>query len=83
MFFAFRTLVVVLVCAVSFVIPNINILLTFAGAILGTLVNIVLPVVFYNRAYTHSPKNRKLIKKGGEETKAMGEEDAEPLMAGE
>lgn len=81
MFFIFRTLVVVLVTAVSFLIPNINILLTFAGAILGTIVNIVLPVVFYNRAYTHTPKNIKLVKKGGEETKAMGEEEMEPLMA--
>ena len=42
----------------AFIIPNINILLTIAGALLGTIVNIVLPVLFYNRAYGFSSKNR-------------------------
>ena len=84
MFFIFRTLVVIIVTGLSFLIPNINILLTFAGAILGTIVNVVLPVVFYNRAYTHSPKNKKLLKrKKKEEGKAMGDEDMEPLMSRE
>ena len=39
-------------------IPNLNVMLTFVGAALGTLMNIVLPVLFYNRAYNTSDKNR-------------------------
>jgi len=35
-------------------------MLTFAGAVLGTIVNIILPVLFYNRAYNGSEKNLKL-----------------------
>jgi len=49
-------------------------LLTFAGAILGTIVNVIIPVLFYNRAYTNSDKNRKLLKKDGEEAPLMEEE---------
>lgn len=53
----------------AFIIPNINILITFTGAVLGTIVNIVLPVLFYNRAYAPTPKNRALEKKkdGGDD----------------
>ena len=58
-YFVGRTLVVLILCLLAFVIPSINILLTIAGALLGTVVNIVLPVLFYNRAYTWSPKNRR------------------------
>jgi hypothetical protein len=43
-------------------IPNIGLLITFTGAILGTIINIWLPVIFYNRAYNGSPKNLELIK---------------------
>lgn len=59
-FFLFRTLVVVIVIFFAFLIPNISILITFAGAVLGTIVNILLPVLFYNRAYNNSSKNRAL-----------------------
>jgi len=59
-FFLFRTLIVVIVCFFAFLIPNISILITFGGAVLGTIVNIILPVLFYNRAYSASNKNRKL-----------------------
>jgi hypothetical protein len=45
---------------ISICIPNLNILLTFAGAALGTIMNIWLPVLFYNRAYNTDFKNRKL-----------------------
>lgn len=60
MYFGFRTLIVATICGVAFLIPNINILLTFGGAILGTIVNILLPVLFFNRAYSWTPKNRAL-----------------------
>lgn len=38
-------------------IPNLNILLTLSGAVLGTIVNVYLPVFFYLRAYNSSDKN--------------------------
>jgi hypothetical protein len=34
--------------------------MTFTGAIFGTIVNILLPTLFYNRAYTNTSKNRAL-----------------------
>ena len=64
----------IIVCT-AFIIPNINILITFTGAVLGTIVNIVLPVLFYNRAYTASEKNKNLQKKKGE-----GNEDEEKQL---
>ena len=51
-------------------------MLTFAGAVLGTIVNIILPVLFYNRAYNGSQKNLKLEKPNGsdpEEKKLLNE----------
>lgn len=50
-FVSLRSLIVYTLAGISFLIPNIHILLTFGGAILGTIVNIYLPVFFYNRAY--------------------------------
>lgn len=44
----------------SCLIPNISILITFSGALLGTIFNIWLPVLFYNRAYNSSEKNEAL-----------------------
>lgn len=38
-------------------IPNINILLTLTGAVLCTTVNVVIPILFYLRAYNASDKN--------------------------
>jgi len=50
-------------CAlVAFYIPNLNILITFIGSVLGTLVNIMLPVLFYNKAYENTDRNNKLLK---------------------
>lgn len=40
-------------------------MLTFAGAVLGTLVNVILPVMFYNRAYNSSDRNLGLEKPNG------------------
>ena len=57
-FFAFlRILIIFTIAGLSFLIPNIHILLTLAGSILGTIVNIYIPVIFYNRAYNYSEKN--------------------------
>ena len=50
-------------CAfIAFYIPNLNILITFIGSVLGTLVNIMLPVLFYNKAYENTERNNQLLK---------------------
>tara|TARA_B110000285_G_C14744198_1_gene432173 strand:+ start:421 stop:600 length:180 start_codon:yes stop_codon:yes gene_type:complete len=41
----------------SFVVPNINILLQLSGALMATIVSVVIPVTFYNRAYNDDQKN--------------------------
>ena len=38
----------------SFVFPDLNLVLTIGGAVLGTIMTIVVPVMFYNRAYSES-----------------------------
>ena len=56
-FYTIRLTIVLTVMLLSVLIPNISILITFAGALLGTIFNIWLPVLFYNRAYNSSEKN--------------------------
>jgi amino acid permease len=51
--FTFRTLVVALACFFALLIPNVNLLLTLVGAILGTIISVMIPVLFYNRAYSY------------------------------
>jgi len=59
-------------------------MLTFAGAVLGTLVNIILPVMFYNRAYNGSDKNLKLERpNGSEEKKPLLNENGDAAAEGE
>ena len=41
----------------SIMMPNVSILLEIGGAVVGTLVNIVIPVLFYNRAFSSDIKN--------------------------
>ena len=59
-FIGTRILIISIVIGLAFLIPNINILLTIGGAVLGTIVNIVVPVLFYNRAYNYKEKNKEL-----------------------
>jgi uncharacterized membrane protein YqaE (UPF0057 family) len=61
-FASIRVLIVGSLIFLAFLVPNISILLTFGGAVLGTIVNILLPVLFYNRAFNFSYKNRSLEK---------------------
>ena len=61
-------------------IPNIGLLITFTGAILGTIINIWLPVIFYNRAYNGSSKNFELIKANKEERAKRIAEGADPKV---
>lgn len=58
-------------------IPNIHLLLVFGGSILGTITNIYIPVILYNRAYTFTDKNQALEKAKKEDGEA-GDED--PLL---
>jgi amino acid permease len=59
-FILVRFLIVIIVFFVSILIPNINIMLIISGAFCGTLVNIIIPVTFYNRAYNGSIKNENM-----------------------
>ena len=73
MYFGFRILIVIIIVIIAFLIPNITILLTLGGAILGTIVNILLPVLFYNRAYAFTNKNRALeVDLAAEEARSKG-----------
>mmetsp|Transcript_17683 Transcript_17683/g.29891 ORF Transcript_17683/g.29891 Transcript_17683/m.29891 type:complete len:105 (+) Transcript_17683:1452-1766(+) len=45
-------MIVALVLVSSFFIPNLNVLLAIGGSVLGTLVTIVIPIMFYNKAYS-------------------------------
>ena len=52
-----RFYIVVIIFFLSLCIPNINILLTLTGAVLCTIVNVFIPIIFYLRAYNISDKN--------------------------
>ena len=47
-----RTLILAIVLYASFLLPNINILLTIGGSVLGFFLTVALPVIFYNAAYS-------------------------------
>jgi len=51
---------------ISMCSPNLNILLTISGAVMGTLVNIWIPVLFYTRAYNGSENNKEKAQSGAE-----------------
>ena len=55
-----RTFIVLIVYFISLFVPNINILLTIGGSLLGVILSILIPVIFYNRAYANTEKNLKL-----------------------
>ena len=56
-YYVTRTIIVILITLCSFIVPNINIMLVLGGSILGTIVTVIIPVLFYNRAYSDSFKN--------------------------
>ncbi len=37
--------------------PNINLVLIIGGSIFGTITSIIIPIVFYNKAYSSNYKN--------------------------
>jgi hypothetical protein len=79
-----RISIIFTLMALSMLIPNIHLLMIFGGSILGTITNIYIPVIFYNRAYSYTEKNQKLEKarKDGDEEPLMGmepDEETPPL----
>jgi len=75
-----RTFVVLLAYTASIFCPNIHLILTFAGAILGTIISILIPVLFYNKAYEFNEKNIRLVKQKKEENEKLlnSEDSSEP-----
>ena len=53
-FYFFRTFLVIAITLGSFVFPDLNLVLTIGGAILGTIMTLIIPVMFYNRAFSDS-----------------------------
>lgn len=49
--FSIRLLIIILIVTGAFLIPNLNLLLTVVGTVFGLIIAIILPVLFYNRAY--------------------------------
>lgn len=47
-----RVIVIALIYLLALVLPEIDIILEIGGAVLGTIINIVIPTLFYNRAYS-------------------------------
>lgn len=72
-----RLLIIIVIFTISIMIPNLNVMLTFVGAALGTLMNVWLPVIFYNRAYNNSDKNSNL-EGGGDKQMEDGQPRTDP-----
>ena len=47
-----RTAILAAILYASFLLPNINVILTIGGAVLGFLLTVAIPVLFYNAAYS-------------------------------
>ena len=56
-YYSFRLIVVVKVLLIAIAVPNINVLLIISGSLLGTIITVIIPVVFYHRAYSGDIKN--------------------------
>lgn len=50
-FMVVRLLIPIIIFFISTLVPNVNIMLIISGALCGTLVTIVIPVLFYYRAF--------------------------------
>ena len=75
MFIGFRLLILAFIYVLSCLAPNLDILITIGGTILCTTLNIFIPVLFYNKAYQNTPRNRKL-----QNNKKEIPDDEQPLM---
>ena len=54
----FRILVVLLSIGVSLVLPNVHVVVELTGSTMGTLIAVVMPVMFYNKAYPPKKSSR-------------------------
>jgi hypothetical protein len=59
----------------SFIIPDVNFVLTILGSTFGTLLMYVIPVCFYNKAYSNSENNMRLDKQALNEFNRLNQED--------
>ena len=60
--FYLGTLVILLFCQlVAEIVPNMSSFLNLAGSVVGVIITIVLPVMFYNKAYENSISYTRLI----------------------
>ena len=65
---------VILVIISSLVMPSITVLLTLGGSLLGTVVTIIIPVMFYNRAYQEREGQQLIGRSGGPRRRPANEE---------
>lgn len=56
-----RILIVFFTILISDMLPNIHAVLSLTGSFTGTLISIVVPVLFYNKAYESKKEKRKWI----------------------
>eukprot|EP00347_Sterkiella_histriomuscorum_P009027 403342809 len=61
-FMLFRVLQVCVTLVVSILIPNITIMLSLIGNLCGTIISVILPVLFYNKAFEKSEKKKNIKK---------------------
>ena len=54
-FYLVRTIIVAIIVLGSFAMPNLNLTLSLGGAFIGFFITILMPVMFYNKAY--QPEN--------------------------
>ena len=47
-----RILILLAIVYLAFLIPNINVMLTLGGSVLGAIISIILPILMYNGAYS-------------------------------
>lgn len=52
-----RLFIVFAIYLIATVLPSIDVILEVGGAILGTIINLLLPILFYNRAYSGEQKH--------------------------
>jgi hypothetical protein len=52
-----RIILAFLIYLVALVLPGIDVIEEVAGSIIGTAINILLPIAFYNRAYSGDLKH--------------------------
>ena len=55
-----RIIFAIIIYLIALVLPGIDVIEEVAGSIVGTAINILLPIAFYNRAYAGDQKHLRL-----------------------